>query len=51
MKNPDAQRLGRLGGLARAKKLTEDERLAISQKANLIKQKRAQLRRTLGTGR
>ena len=45
MKNPHAQALGRLGGLARAKKLTDDERLAISKYANKIKKKRAQIQR------
>lgn len=45
MKNPHAQALGRLGGLARAKKLTDEERLAISKYANKIKKKRAQIQR------
>jgi hypothetical protein len=45
MKNPHAQALGRLGGLARAKVLTDEERLAISKRANAIKKKRAQIQR------
>jgi len=49
MKNPHAQALGRLGGLARAKKLTEEERLALSQKANAVKKARARIRRKLNT--
>ena len=32
-KNPDAVSMGRLGGLARAKKLTESERTKAAQKA------------------
>jgi hypothetical protein len=47
MKNPQAQALGRLGGLARAKKLTADQRRAISQQANRIKKKRAKLRKEI----
>jgi hypothetical protein len=37
MKNPHAQALGSLGGKARAKKLTPQRRLEISQKANKVK--------------
>ena len=48
-KNPHAQALGRLGGLARAKKLSDEQRLAISAHANMIKKKRAQLQRLYGT--
>jgi hypothetical protein len=46
-KNEHAQALGKLGGLARAKTLTADQRLAISQHANLIKKKRAKLRKEI----
>lgn len=48
MKNPHAQSLGRLGGLARAKALTEDQRKAASQKAIDAKRKKAKIRRLLG---
>ena len=37
MKNPHAQALGRLGGLARAKALTAEQRVAISVRANEVK--------------
>ena len=40
MKNPEAQKLGSLGGKARAKKLTPQRRLEISQKANAAKKKK-----------
>jgi hypothetical protein len=46
-KNPAAQALGRLGGLARAKALSEDQRLAIAKKAGLMKSKRAKIQRLL----
>ena len=46
-KNPAAQALGRLGGLARAKTLSEDQRLAIAKKAALMKAKRAKIQRLL----
>ena len=46
-KNPAAQALGRLGGLARAKALSEEERLAIAKKAGLMKAKRAKIQRIL----
>jgi hypothetical protein len=36
-KNPEAVKLGSLGGKARAKKLTPKRRKEISQKANLTK--------------
>lgn len=39
-KNPNAQALGKLGGLARAKKLTAAQRLRISQAANAAKQQK-----------
>lgn len=47
MKNPHAQALGKLGGEARAKKLTAEQRLDISVNANAVKKKRAQLRKAL----
>lgn len=40
IKNPNAQALGKLGGLARAKKLTAAQRLRISQSANAAKQQK-----------
>ena len=46
-KNPAAQALGRLGGLARAKALSEEERFAIAKKAALMKAKRAKIQRIL----
>ena len=46
-KYPAAQALGRLGGLARAKALSEDQRLAIAKKAALMKAKRAKIQRLL----
>ena len=46
-KNPAAQALGRLGGLARAKALSEEQRLAIAKKAGLMKSKRAKIQRLL----
>lgn len=48
MKNPQAQALGKLGGMARAKALTAEQRLAISMKANETKRKRALIRKGLG---
>ena len=47
MKNPQAQALGKLGGEARARKLTSEQRLAISVKANDTKRKRALIRKGL----
>lgn len=47
MKNHQAQALGKLGGLARAKALTSEQRLAISVKANEAKRKRALIRKGL----
>lgn len=47
MKNPHAQALGKLGGLARAKALSEEERRAIAQRANAVKRQRAIARRKL----
>lgn len=40
MTNPHAQALGQLGGLARAKALTKQQRLAISRLANQAKAKK-----------
>lgn len=37
MKNPHAQALGKLGGLARAKALTDEQRKQASRMANLAK--------------
>lgn len=48
MKNANAQALGKLGGLARAKALTVDQRIAISKRANEAKKKRALIRKGLG---
>lgn len=47
VKNPAAQALGRLGGLARAKALSEEQRLEIAKKAALMKAKRAKVQRML----
>jgi len=47
-KNPHAQQLGRLGGLARAKALTDDQRKSASLHAVEAKQKKAKVRRLLG---
>ena len=38
-KNPNAQALGRLGGLARAKKLSKAKRQAIAKLGGLARQK------------
>lgn len=46
-KNPAAQALGRLGGLARAKALSEERRLTIAQQAAKMKAKRAKIQRAL----
>jgi hypothetical protein len=46
-KNPAAQALGRLGGLARAKALSDDQRMDIAKKAALMKSKRAKIQRLL----
>lgn len=46
-KNPAAQALGRLGGLARAKALSAEAREAIARQAALMKAKRAQIQRRL----
>lgn len=46
-KNKQAQALGKLGGVARAKMLTAEQRLAISVKANEAKRKRALIRKGL----
>lgn len=42
-----AQLLGRLGGVARAKALTPEQRKAISQKANRIKTRRQKAQKGL----
>lgn len=47
MKNRHAQALGKLGGLARAQRLTEEQRRLASQHANEVKRKRAEIRRKL----
>ena len=48
-KNPHAQALGKLGGLARARRLTSDQRVEASRKANAGKKQRAHARRMLNT--
>jgi hypothetical protein len=47
MKNANAQALGRLGGLARAKKLTAEQRKASSDHANQVKRKKQIVRERL----
>jgi hypothetical protein len=47
MKNPHAQMLGRLGGLARAKAITRDRMLEILTHARAVKAKRSIARRKL----
>ena len=49
MKNPHAQALGRLGGLARAKALTPEQRIEIALKAAAAKRKRAKTRKDLAS--
>jgi len=49
MKNPHAQTLGRLGGLARAKALTPEQRVEIAVKAVAAKRKRAKMRKDLAS--
>jgi hypothetical protein len=46
-KNQHAQALGKLGGLARAKALTAEQRLHASIHANTIKRARAKARKAL----
>ena len=46
-KNKAAQALGRLGGLARAKRLTPEQRMDASRQANRIKALRAKARKGL----
>ena len=41
MKNPNAQALGKLGGLARAKKLSKEKRTAIATAGGIARQKKA----------
>lgn len=47
MKNPHAQALGRLGGIARALALSKRQRLEISRKAIRAKELRAKIRAKL----
>lgn len=42
MKNPHAQALGRLGGLAKAAKVTEEERERMRERAALARAKKTQ---------
>lgn len=49
-KNPHAQALGRLGGLARAAKLSKREQCAILLRARKAKAHRAALRKLFGHG-
>ena len=43
MKNPNAQALGKLGGLARAKKLSKERRAAIAKLGGLARQKKEKI--------
>lgn len=47
-KHKHAQALGKLGGLARAKRMTSKERLESSRKANGAKRQRKRIARDLG---